>query len=54
MNAMSTGQVSLVYTIQAHYIVIPIILSVIYYKEHMDLRKFAAVVLSMVAIGLLV
>lgn len=54
MNAMSTGQVSLVYTIQAHYIVIPIILSVMFYKEHMDLRKFAAVVLSMVAIGLLV
>ncbi len=54
MKAMSTGQISLVYTIQAHYIVIPIVLSVIYYKEHMDLRKFAAVVLSMVAIGLLV
>lgn len=54
MKAMSMGQISLVYTIQAHYIVIPIVLSVIYYKEHMDLRKFAAVGLSMVAIGLLV
>ncbi len=52
--ALSTGQISLVYTIQAHYIIIPIILSVWFYKEHMDLRKFVAVILSMAAIGLLV
>jgi uncharacterized membrane protein len=54
MTALSYGKVSLVYTIQAHYIVIPIVLSVWFYKEHMDARKFAAVLLSLVAIGLLV
>jgi uncharacterized membrane protein len=54
MMALSYGKVSLVYTIQAHYIVIPIVLSVWFYKEHMDARKFAAVLLSLVAIGLLV
>lgn len=54
MKALSTGQISLVYTIQAHYIVIPIILSVWFYKEHMDMRKFIAVALSMAAIGLLI
>jgi drug/metabolite transporter (DMT)-like permease len=53
MKALSTGKISLVYTIQAHYILIPILLSVWLYKEHMDLRKAAAVALSMLAIGLL-
>jgi drug/metabolite transporter (DMT)-like permease len=51
--AFSTGYLSIVFTIHAHYILIPIFLSVWFYKEHMDLRKFAAVVLSVVAIGLL-
>jgi uncharacterized membrane protein len=53
LRAFSMGSISLVYTIHAHYIVIPIFLSVWFYKEHMNMRKFAAVVLSVVAIGLL-
>ncbi len=53
LKAYSLGAISLIYTIHAHYILIPIFLSVWFYKEHMDLRKFAAVVLSVVAIGLL-
>ena len=52
-EAMTTGLVSLVYVIQAHYILIPIILSVWWYKDHINLRKFAAVVVSFLAIGLL-
>ncbi len=51
--AFSTGYLSIVFTIHAHYILIPIFLSVWFYGEHMDLRKFAAVVLSVIAIGLL-
>jgi drug/metabolite transporter (DMT)-like permease len=53
LMALTQGNVSLVYTIQAHYILIPIFLSVWWYKEHLDLRKFIAVVVSCLAIGLL-
>lgn len=53
-KALSIAPISLVYTIHAHYILIPILFSVIYYKEHMDIRKLLAVVLSMLAIGFLV
>lgn len=53
LKAYSLGSISLIYTIHAHYILIPIFLSVWYYKEHMDIRKFIAVVISVVAIGLL-
>lgn len=53
LKAYSLGAISLIYTIHAHYILIPIFLSVWFYKEHMDVRKFAAVALSVVAIGLL-
>ena len=52
-RALSTGLVSLVYVIQAHYILIPIILSVWWYKDHINLRKLAAVVVSTLAISLL-
>lgn len=52
-RAIATGFVSLVYVIQAHYILIPIILSVWWYKDHIDIRKFAAVVVSFLAITLL-
>lgn len=53
LKAYSLGAISLIYTIHAHYILIPIFLAVWFYKEHMDMRKFAAVVLSVIAIGLL-
>ena len=52
-KAMSTGLVSLVYVIQAHYILIPIVLSVWWYKDHINLRKLAAVMVSFLAITLL-
>lgn len=52
-EALSTGLVSLVYVIQAHYILIPIILSVWWYKDHINLRKFGAVAVSFLAITML-
>jgi uncharacterized membrane protein len=51
--AFHSGYISLVYTIHAHYILIPIFLSVWWYGEHINLRKFAAVVLSCVTLTLL-
>lgn len=51
--ALSTGLVSLVYVIQAHYILIPIVLSVWWYRDHINARKFLAVVVSFSAIALL-
>ncbi|OGG79359.1 hypothetical protein A3A39_01955 [Candidatus Kaiserbacteria bacterium RIFCSPLOWO2_01_FULL_54_13] len=51
--ALSTGFVSIVYVIQAHYILIPIVLSVWWYKDHINLRKLSAVVVSFLAITLL-
>ncbi|MFM2415053.1 MAG: hypothetical protein RI911_746 [Candidatus Parcubacteria bacterium] len=53
LMAFSTGYLSIVFTIHAHYILIPIFLSVWFYNEHMDTKKFIAVLLSVVAIGLL-
>lgn len=52
-EALNTGFVSLVYVIQAHYILIPIVLSVWWYRDHINMRKFAAVVVSFLAIALL-
>ena len=52
-EALHTGFVSLVYVIQAHYILIPIVLSVWWYHDHINMRKLAAVVVSFLAIGLL-
>jgi drug/metabolite transporter (DMT)-like permease len=52
-KALSTGLVSLVYVIQAHYILIPIILSVWWYREHINARKMIAVAVSCFAIALL-
>ncbi len=53
LNALTTGYVSLVYVIHAHYILIPIVLSVWWYKEHINLRKLIAVVVSCLAIGII-
>jgi len=53
IKALSTGLVSLVYVIHAHYILIPIVLSVWWYKDHINLRKIIAIVVSFLAIGLL-
>lgn len=53
LKAISLGLISIVYVIHAHYILIPIILSVWWYKEHINLRKLMAVIVSCLAIGLL-
>jgi drug/metabolite transporter (DMT)-like permease len=47
------GALGIVYTINSLYILIPIILSIIFYNEHWNLRKAIAILLSMVALALL-
>lgn len=54
LKALSLGLVSIVYTIHAHYILVPIILSIWWYGEHINTQKVAAVALSFLAIALLV
>ncbi len=54
LKAMTLGPLSIVYTIHAHYILVPIVLSIWWYGEHIDRRKIAAVAISFLAIGLLV
>ena len=53
LKALSLGLISLVYVIHAHYILIPIILSVWWYKDHINFRKAIAVVVSFLAITIL-
>jgi drug/metabolite transporter (DMT)-like permease len=47
------GDLGIVYSIQALYIVIPIVLAIIFYREHWNWQKFLAVFLSIVALGFL-
>lgn len=47
------GPLAIVYTIHSLYIIIPIALSVIFYKEHWNMRKVVAIVLSIGALILL-
>lgn len=47
------GGLGIVQTIHSLYIVIPIVLAVLIYQEHIDWKKVAAVVLSIAALGLL-
>lgn len=47
------GSLGIVYTINSLYILIPIILSIIIYKEHWNVRKIIAIVLSVAALALL-
>lgn len=51
--AVQRGFISIVYAIHAHYILIPIVLSVWWYGEHINIRKTAAIILSLLAIGIL-
>lgn len=51
--AYSAGPISTIYAINSTYIVIPIILSVLFYGEHWNWRKVAAIALSVVAVVLL-
>jgi drug/metabolite transporter (DMT)-like permease len=47
------GSLAVVYTINSFYILIPIILSTIIYKEHWNMRKAFAVGLSLLAVAFL-
>lgn len=47
------GPLGIVYTINSLYILVPIVLSVIFYNEHWNARKIIAIVLSIVALGFL-
>jgi drug/metabolite transporter (DMT)-like permease len=47
------GSLAIVYTIHSLYIIIPIILSIIFFKEHWDTKKVVAIVVSIAAIGLM-
>jgi drug/metabolite transporter (DMT)-like permease len=51
--AITGSNVSLVYSINAHYILIPVLLSVWLYKEHWNMQKALALILSMLALVLL-
>jgi uncharacterized membrane protein len=51
--ALVDSNLSIVYSINAHYILIPVLLSVWLYKEHWNKQKAAALVLSMLALVLL-
>lgn len=47
------GTLSVVQTIHSMYILIPIVLSIIFYNEHWNLQKAAAIVLSVVSLAFL-
>ena len=47
------GPLGIVYTIHSLYILIPIVFSIIFYKEHWNLQKIGAIILSVVALALL-
>lgn len=49
----SGGTLGVVQTIHSLYIIIPIVLSIIFYQEHWNLPKAVAVVVSIVALGFL-
>ena len=48
-----SGPLAIVYTINSLYILIPIVLSIVYYGEHWNVRKVIAIILSVVAIAFL-
>ena len=53
LMAFSSGYFSVVYTITSLGIVVPIVLSILVYKEHWDRRKVLALVLAIASVGLL-
>jgi len=50
LKAFEAGALGIVYTAHSLYIVIPILLAVVIYKEHFNIRKGLAVALSLVAL----
>ena len=53
MLAFVDGSLGVVYAIQSLYILIPIILSIVIYKEHWNVRKIFAIILSLAALAFL-
>ena len=53
MLAFVDGSLGVVYAIQSLYILIPIILSIVIYKEHWNVRKIIAIILSIAALAFL-
>lgn len=51
--AIAGNDLSLAYSVNAHYILIPVLLSVWFYKEHWNKQKALALVISMLALILL-
>ena len=49
----NNGPLAVVYTIHSLYILIPISLAIIFYKEHWNFRKVTAIVLSILALFLM-
>jgi uncharacterized membrane protein len=47
------GSLSVVQTIHSMYILIPIVLAVIFFKEHMNWQKVVAIVFSVVSLAFL-
>jgi uncharacterized membrane protein len=47
------GPLGIVYTINSLYILLPIILAIIFYGEHWNVRKAVAIILSVLALALL-
>lgn len=50
---LTGGTLAVVHTIQSLYILVPIVLSILVYKEHWNLQKVAAIMLSIAALTLL-
>ena len=46
------GTLAIVHTIHSLYILIPIVLSIIFYNEHWNIRKIVAVILSVTALAM--
>ncbi len=53
LYAYQTGPMGIAYAINSTYILIPIVLSIWYYGEHWNVRKAAAIALSVLAVVLL-
>lgn len=49
VSSLAIGNLSLAYAIMSLQIIVPIFLSVLWYNEHLDMRKFSALTVSIVA-----
>lgn len=49
VSSLVTGNLSLAYAIMSLQVVVPVVLSILWYKEHVDLKKASALFVSVVA-----